>query len=113
VIQEQKYKGIVVEESLEDKNILQDMEILSTSVSETLGWHICTVLASKKNFEKFSKTIKNGKWYAHFWNGRDVVVIFYAKTFQFNFDDKSTWKPVLHYGRSLGIPDEQLDFPIA
>ena len=48
----------------------------------------------------------------HFWKDRDVIAIFKDKKFEFNYDDKSTWKDVVNYGLSLGIPKEQLDFLI-
>jgi hypothetical protein len=48
----------------------------------------------------------------HFWDGRDVIAIFKNKVFEFNYDDKSTWSEAVDYGRSQGIPDEQLDFII-
>lgn len=112
---EKEYKGIIVEESLEDNRILNDLEILKVRISKAENpadrWHLYTVKVSREKIEKLSKNIKL-KWYMHFWKGRDVIVIFKDKQFEFNFDDKSTWSPVLEYGKSIGIPQEQLDFPI-
>lgn len=48
----------------------------------------------------------------HFWQEQDVIAVFKDRKFEFNYDDKSTWKPVIEYGLSLGIPKEELDFPI-
>lgn len=48
----------------------------------------------------------------HFWRGRDIVAIFQGKKFEFNYDNKDSWSPVIEYGLSVGIPREQLDFPI-
>ena len=48
----------------------------------------------------------------HFWKGTDVIAIFNNKSFEFNYEDKSTWKEVLTYGLSLGLPASELDFPI-
>ena len=110
-----KYKGVIVEESLEDNRILNDFKIIDFRISKEENpadrWHLYTVQVSKEDIVRLSKNIKQ-KWYMHFWKGRNVIAIFKDKKFEFNFDDKSTWKPVVEYGLSLGIPKEQLDFPI-
>jgi len=110
-----EYKGVIVEESLEDNRILNDFKIIDFRISKEENpadrWHLYTVQVSKEDIVRLSKNIKQ-KWYMHFWKGRNVIAIFKDKKFEFNFDDKSTWKPVVEYGLSLGIPKEQLDFPI-
>lgn len=110
-----EYKGVIVEESLEDNRILNDFKIIEFRISKEENpadrWHLYIVQVSKEDIVRLSKNIKQ-KWYMHFWKGRNVIAIFKDKKFEFNFDDKSTWKPVVEYGLSLGIPKEQLDFPI-
>ena len=111
----EEYKGIIVEESLEDNRILNDFKIIDFRISKEENpadrWHLYTVQVSKEKIVRLSKNIKP-RWYMHFWKNRNVIAIFKDKKFEFNFDDKSTWKPVVGYGLSLGIPEEQLDFPI-
>lgn len=110
-----EYMGIIVEESLEDNRILNNLKIVKFEISEeenpTDRWHIYTVKVSEKEIIMLLKNIKP-KWYMHFWKDRDVIAIFKDKKFEFNYDDKSTWKDVVNYGLSLGIPKEQLDFVI-
>ncbi len=36
-----KYKGVIIEESLEDKNILKDIRILSTRVEKVTEKVVC------------------------------------------------------------------------
>ena len=109
------YKGIIVEESLTDNRILNNFKIINVRISKEWNpadrWHLYTVQVSKDEIIRLSKNIKP-KWYMHFWKGRNVIAIFKDKKFEFNFDDKSTWKPVVEYGLSLEIPKEHLDFPI-
>lgn len=111
----EKYKGIIVEESLEDNRILNNFKIIDFHISQEEDpadrWHLYTVLASEEEIVRLSKNVKP-KWYMHFWKDRDVVVVFKDKKFELDFDDKATWKPVVEHGLSLGIPEEQLDFPI-
>ena len=61
--------------------------------------------------QKFSRYINVG-WYMHFWNGNDVIAVFKDKVFEFKHDQKETWKDACDYGRSMGIPEKQLDFLI-
>lgn len=74
-------------------------------------WHIYNVKCSEKDIEKLKDGLKD-KWYAHFWQGRDIIAVFKGRIFKFNFNKKETWHDVINYGLSLGIPREQLDFPI-
>ncbi len=112
LIPQTQYKGIIIKESLENKDILDDAHIVESTVSSDGKWHMHTVLISLEYLERLAQNLKDGTWYAHFWNGREVIAVFKGKTFQFNFDDKNTWEETLAHGRSLGIPEEQLDFPI-
>ena len=110
-----EYKGVIVEESLEDSRILNNLKIIKVEITKEKNqadrWHLYTIRVSEDEIDKLSKNIKQ-KWYMHFWKGRKMIVIFKNKKFEFNFDDKSTWKPAVDYGLSLGIPKEQLDFLI-
>jgi|SRR3990172_9879830 len=111
-----KYKGIIVQESLVDDRILNDYEIIGLEVTKEKRledrWHLFTIIGSETDIRKLPKNLKQEKWYAHFWNGDDVIAVFPNKTFQFKRSDKSTWKEAVEYGKSLGIPKEQLDFLI-
>lgn len=107
-----KYKGTIIEESLENLDILKDFNILSSKVSSDLEWHMHTVEVTEDQIQKLSWYIKPEKWYAHFWNSDDVIVVFRDKIFNLKHSDKSTWKEAVDYGKSVGIPEEQLDFII-
>lgn len=108
--------GTVVEESLEDNRLLNELEIIGFRISKDENpqdrWHLYKVKVSRDDIEKLSKNINAGKWYMHFWEGSDITAVFKNKIFEFNYSDKSTWKDAIEYGKSLGIPEEQLDFLI-
>lgn len=110
-----KYKGTIIEESLTDNLILNDLEIIGFRISKDEKpadrWHLYTVMVSLDDIEKLAKNIKS-KWYMHFWENKDVIAVFYGHKFEFNHDDKFTWEPAIKYGLSMGIPREQLDFLI-
>ena len=111
-----KYKGTIIQESLIDDRQLNDFEIVGFKVtdedSQADRWHLFTVMASEENIKKLASNLKPEKWYAHFWSGDDVIAVFPNKTFNFKHSDKSTWKEAVEYGKSLGVPEEQLDFVI-
>lgn len=111
----EKYKGVIIEESLENNKVLNDLEIIKLKITKeeipSERRHLYTVKVSKNDIENLSKNIKP-KWYMHFWKGRNIIVIFKNKKFEFNYDNKATWKPAIEYGLLLGIPKKQLDFPI-
>lgn len=108
--------GTIVEESLDDNRILNDIEIIRFRITKEDNpaerWHLYKVRVSREDIEKLSKYIKSGKWYMDFWEGTDVIVIFKDEIFEFNYSDKATWNDALEYGRSQGIPEDQLDFTI-
>jgi hypothetical protein len=112
----QIYKGTIVEESLTDNRIINNLKIVRFRISKDENpsnrWHLYTVNANKEEIQKVSRYINSGKWYMHFWSGNDVIAVFKDKIFEFKYDQKETWKGAIDYGRSLGIPDEQLDFVV-
>lgn len=112
---EKEYIGIIIEESLDDNRILNKLDFRKIYITGHENppdrWHMYEVNVSKEEIKELSKHII-GNWYMHFWKGTDIIAIFSGKTFEFNYENKDTWIEVLKYGRSIGIPEKQLDFPI-
>lgn len=112
-----KYKGTIVQESLIDDRQLNEFEIVGFKVTNEDKpedrWHLFTINANERQIEKLSKQLKHA-WYAHFWlpNNDDMIIIFQNKLFKIKYKDKSTWKNAVEFGKSMNIPDEQLDFLI-
>ncbi len=109
----ENYKGCIVEESLDDNRVLNGLEMANIKITdeekpEERG-QVYGVYATEDKIDYLSEHIKEG-WYMHFWKDDKMIVIFKGKSFKFNFNDKSMWKPVVDYGLSLGIPKEQLGF---
>lgn len=112
VKQVKQYKGVVITESLTDPGVIRGLTVLEEEYDEESDWHLVTVEASEDQIEALAEQIKDGPWYIHFWSGDDVLVVFQNRVFSMKHSDKKTWQPVLKYGQSIGIPPEQLDFPI-
>jgi hypothetical protein len=51
-----------------------------------------------------------GGWYADFRVGSDHVVVFAGRSFRYRRGDEPARAHVVAYGRSVGVPDHQLDW---
>lgn len=104
------FKGTIVENSLHDKSILDKVETKKTY--QTGDWTVRDVLVHENQISELSKYLDKGSWYTHFWqSGNDEVrVVFRDKMFTIKYSDKSTWAGAVAYGKSIGIPSDQLDF---
>jgi len=110
------YMGTIVEESLRDNRILNNLKVIGVRVSNdddpAKRWHLYKVAADESQINKLADELKTEKWYMHFWDGDDIIAVFPGKTFRFEHSDKASWENAVNYGLLLGIPIEQLDFVI-
>lgn len=104
------YKGTIIENSLQDKSILSELQIISSRQSG--DWVLHEVLVNEEQLESLGRYLNDGRWYMHFWvpGQDDIVIVFKNRNFTIKSSDKSTWTDAILYGRSIGIPEEQLDF---
>jgi hypothetical protein len=105
-------RATIVDHSLSDKSILDKLQIEKTYQSGT--WTLHNVLIDESMIPELAKAMDSGPWYIHVWQpGQDSVkVVFKNRIFEIQHSDKTTWKEALEYGKSIGIPEEELDFPI-
>ena len=119
------YKGVIIEESLENKDVLKEVTILGTKVEPVIEkhrtpwlkqWTLHTVEIPEDKAdeiaEKISKSLdsKHGSsWYAYFKNDKFHYVIFRNKIFKVDLSNPK-YREAMEYGISLGIPWYQLDF---
>ncbi len=120
------YQGTVIEESLEDKSVLEYIKILSTEVEQVvekhktpwlLQWTLHKVEISEDKAKEIAKKIRvsldrehKHSWYADFKNNTHHYIIFRDKVFCIDQKSKEQYKEAKEYGLSLGIPEYQLDF---
>ncbi len=105
-------KGTIIENSLKDSSILQSLKIERTW--QDGSWTLHNVLIDEETALKIGGYLADGPWYIHFWQTGDdkVLVVFKDKYFWIKYSDKSTWAEAIAHGKSVGIPEEQLDFLI-
>lgn len=105
-----RFKGMIVEESLKDPTLINAFSVSKVEISSPSHWHIYTVSTNEDYILSLQKFIKVGPWYIHFWNDKEVIVVFQKKIFKFLKTDKNSWECLKTYGREVGIPESQLDF---
>jgi len=119
------YRGVIIEESLESKNILKKVKILKTDIEKVTGkhntpylkqWTLHTIEISEGHADEIAKKIsksldsKHDNWYCDFKNSKYHYIIFRNNIFKIDRSKKEQYNKVVKYGLSLGIPDYQLDF---
>ena len=105
-------QGTVVENSLGDSSVLSRIHILKSW--EAGSWKLHKIEAGREFALEIAKCLLDGPWYVHFWeSGKDdVLVVYKERYFDIVYSDKNTWHSAVEYGKSIGIPEEQLDFII-
>jgi len=124
------YKGEIIEESLSDKTVLQEVNIISTRIEKTadehqtpwlLQWTLYAIEVNENQAdslaEKLSQALESEhSWYIDYRNDKYHYVIFKNKVFKLDRNKKSDYDEMIKYGLSIGTPDYQLpnfsDLPI-
>ena len=111
----QEYKGVIIDKALTDNRLINHFDVCKVHITNhekpSSRWIMFEVLASLEQIEMLKSHMKKS-WYIHFWKDDEVIALFKGKSFTFNYSAKSTWSDVLRHGKLIGIPEEQLDFPI-
>jgi hypothetical protein len=119
------YKGIIIEESLKDKSVLEKVKILSTEVEAVTEkhktpwlkqWTLHTVEIPESEAENIAEELgksleaEHAAWYTDFKNESTHFIIFPEKIFEINRKSEEEYKEARDYGVSLGLPPYQVDF---
>ena len=118
------YKGVIIEESLENTSVLKDVTILETKIEKITEdhktpwlkqWTLHTVEipeeAAASVAEKLSKNLeKEHNWYADYKNDKYHYIIYRDKIFKVDLKNPHLYREAKQYGISLGIPEHQVDF---
>lgn len=116
------YKGVIIEESLSDKEILKELNIISKTVEEVtdehqtpwiLQWTLDTIEIEDNKAddlaEKLSKALDpEHNWYADYRNDKFHYVVFKNKVFKLDRSKKADYEEMIKYGIAHGTPDYQL-----
>ncbi len=122
------YKGTIIEESLNQKEILGRLKILSTRIEEVVEehktpwlkqWTLHKIEIPEDKAEEIAKDLSTcldrdhaSSWYADFKNDTHHYIIFADKVFYIDRKSKQQYDEATRYGISQGIPKYQLDFSL-
>ena len=118
------YQGSIIEESLENKEVLEKVKIISTKIEPVTDehktpwisqWTLHTVELPADAAQAISEEIsysldKKHAWYADFKNDLSHYIIFRDKVFFIHRKSASQYAEAKAHGLSLGIPEYQVDF---
>ena len=118
------FVGVIIKESLENKDVLEKVKIIKTKVEKVVKkhktpwldkWTLYTVeiTAEKaaKVADELSKCLESEhNWYADFKNDDFHFIIFRNKVFRIDRTSKEQYDNAKDYGLSLGIPKYQVNF---
>jgi hypothetical protein len=119
------YKGVIIEESLEDSSLLKELTVLETKVEPITPehktpwlnqWTLHTVEIPEEKAEsvaeKMSKSFdkEHPDWYADYKNDEHHFIIYAGKVFKVELSNPVLYKDAKEYGISIGIPEYQVDF---
>jgi len=120
----ENFIGVIIEESLEDKKILEKLKIIKTRIEEITErhktpwiekWTLYTVEIPKEKVDEVAKIVSKSldsehSWYADFKNEKIHFIIFKNKVFKIDRKSKEQYNEARNYGISLGIPEYQVAF---
>ena len=118
------YKGVIIEESLDNRDVLKDISILKTEIEEVTEehktpwikkWTLHTVEIPNEKadgiVENLSQSLETEhSWYVDFKNDLYHYIIYRNKVFKVDLKNPLLYKDAKKYGISLGIPEYQVDF---
>lgn len=113
------FRGVVIAEALKDPRLVNKLRVYRARITEEgvpidyeghVGrWHLYWIEADREAISFIQKEMKRG-WYAHFWVGDSLLVVYDDEAFDLSRSDRSSWLPAIEHGEKQGIPREELDF---
>jgi hypothetical protein len=118
--------GALIAESLRVGEVLEGITLSVTKISRAdLGdvdanqprtWTFLEFEAADSDAVALASTLERvlervGGWYCDFRNDDETFVVFAGRTFRYPRSDETGRAAAVEYGRSVGVPEAQLDWP--
>lgn len=108
------YLGVLIEQSLSNPRFVDSVQVIHRERDPHGTWVFLVVRiaheSARTTFTSLQSAIaKDRPWYAHFFRGEELVVVYPDRVYWMSTDPE-TWTDALDHGRRLGIPPGQLDF---
>lgn len=113
------FRGVVIAEALKDPTVVNRLSVYRVRITDegvpidyeghTGRWHLYWIGADQETISFIQRETKPG-WYAHFWEGDRLLVIYDDAAFELSRDNRPSWRPAIEHGAKQGIPRGELDF---
>ena len=108
------FYGIVIEQSLADPAFAETLDVVHRKRDPDGSWVFLLVRIAPERLASELERVRQAiavdePWYAHFFCGEELAVVFADAVFHVSTDAES-WKPAVEHGLALGVPASQLDF---
>lgn len=108
------WHGIILDLEFTDPKFPETFKIFAKRKSKTNPWVLFGIEVDNDGLDIAVKSIQDNlktdaPYYAHLYNDEEVIVIFKEKIIRVT-SHVSTWQPIIEYGKTLNIPEVQLDF---
>ncbi len=104
------WHGILIDKAFTEE-FLSSLKVIGKNKSD--DWILLKIEVPDDHIEKSVQEIQknmDSDFYSHLYSkDGNLIVIFKEKVFRIK-SDKSTWTEAIKHGKSIGIPEEQLDF---
>jgi hypothetical protein len=85
------------------------------SAGQPLTWTFIEFELPDERVEPFAEALSDalepGPWYCDFRSDDETVVVFADRVFRYPRDDQSAREEAEGYARSVGVPEDQIDWP--
>jgi hypothetical protein len=113
------FRGVVIAEGLKDPTLVNALTVYPAQVTDDgvpidydghLGRrHLYWIQADQQTISAVQRNTNRG-WYAHFWEGDRLIVVYNDASFEASRGDPYSWRPAIEHGERQGIPPDELDF---
>lgn len=121
---ENVFTGTIIAESLEKKDVLNQVKITKTDIEPVTAehqtpwikqWTLHTVEIPESQAADITRELSQSldsqhPWYADFKNNQWHFIIFRGRVFKIDKTNRAQYDEAKNYGISLGIPAHQVDF---
>jgi hypothetical protein len=119
--------GTVIAESLRGGAVIEGIPLLVTKLAradvgdvragQPLTWTFIEFAAADDDAERLAGLLEaalltQGGWYCDFRSDDETFVVFADRTFRYLRADPAGRAEAAEYGRSVGVPERQLDWPV-
>ncbi len=116
-----KFRGLLIKEGLKDESVLSTLQITRTELWEVKNaasfqpstWTAMSFEGDAGQAEAVAEALSRAlkpDWYCNIAAGEDIYVIFGGKAFKYRHGDPDGRAEAQAHGRSVGVPESQLDW---